>query len=340
MTCFSIQNSLRLVIAALFLALAAGPVHAQDAEMKRKMLESETQLRKERKADELNERFGKTESPIFLELFTTTDCSACVYADRMLYDASKDKNVIALSCRIQDMSEIKRWDEKDAMGDESNYDGPMDPCVFRQWTYKLGINERDITLSIPSFYFNGYDTVTSGDLTYFDNTLNLYHYAHKNKALEVFMQWKDDDTVTINLPTDPKIEKQSLNASVWLIRYKDMEVQRVDVGVNKGRVLRFSNIIQDIRHIAKWHGHMRSIDVDVPKPEGGRERGGYVVVVAEMMGEPVMAAGKLADYPTANDIKEKKAAAAAKAAAPSPSKPATQIPAEDLVSPKPGDVRQ
>ncbi len=284
--------------------------------MMKDMEQAEEQYRQIQKQEEKEARFAKTEAPILLELYTTTDCTACVYADRMLYDAAKAKNVIALSCRIKDMSELKRKNEKDAMGDDSNYKGPMDPCVFRQWTYKVGINHQDVTLNIPSFIFNGYDQVDSSDLTLFDNKMRLYNYAYKNKVLEVFMQWKDDNTITVHLPEDPKLERRNMNASVWIIRYKDMDVQRVDEGVNKGRVLRFSNIIQDIRHIAKWHGHTRSIDVDVPKPQGGRDRGGFVIVVQEMMGDPVLAAGKLVDYPHPNDLKaaaERKAKAAAKA---------------------------
>ena len=41
-----------------------------------------------------DEAAGKVDSPIVLELFTASDCSACIFADRILYDAMKDKNVI------------------------------------------------------------------------------------------------------------------------------------------------------------------------------------------------------------------------------------------------------
>lgn len=260
----------------------------------------------EKKRLEMEQNSGKTDAPILVELFTTKDCTACIFADRILYEAMKDKQVIALSCQIKDLSEIKNADEKEAMGEESNYKGPMDPCVFRHWAYMSSRTDQDVTLNIPTFIFSGYDRLGSNNMSYFQTMLNAHHYRSKNKVLEVYMQWKDDDTITIHLPQDPQVEKWNINSSVWLIRYKDMAVERIDEGVNKGRVLRFSNIIQDIRHIAKWHGVVRTINVDVPKPQGGKERGGYVVVVSSMLGEPTMAAGKIEDYPTPNDLKKNK----------------------------------
>src|SRR5690606_13611893 len=101
----------------------------------------------------------------------------------------------------------------------------------------------------------------------------------------IFMKWKDKDTVTIHTPEAQNPDLRDWrSASLWLIRYKDIEIEKVDEGVNKGRVLRFSNVIQSIDHIAKWYGPARIIDVDVAAPEGGEMRGGYVVIAQELMG--------------------------------------------------------
>jgi|GEM_PF-2231299 len=319
MTCFSIQKTLLLTaLAGAFLCLAPVSASAQEsskpldpevaAEIKK--LEEEDQ----RKKDEL---IGKVDSPIVIELYTTTDCPACVFADRVLYDTMKDKNVIALSCKIYDMSELRtKFYRKPEPGEEARLEeqevekqtGPIDPCVFRQWAYRSRSSATNVKINIPTFIFNGDELVVGEDMRYFDTVLNAFHYATRNKTLEVFMRWKDKDTITIHLPEDPKAQKKKESASVWIIRYQDMLVEKVESGLNKGRVLRFSNVIQDIKHIGKWHQQMRSIDVDVPAPEGGYKRGGYVVVVQEMMGEPMLAAGRLVDYPHPNDIKKKQEA--------------------------------
>jgi len=323
MTCFSIHKSFPFL---LLLALISGVFGPSAVAQTPEPPAEEIAKIKARDEAQAKADSGKIDAPIVMELFTASDCTACIFADRMMYDAMKDKNVIALSCHIEEFGgeepiedltdrrlKKKKTKEEDFIGGGKNEGtGPMDPCVFRQWTFASSDRNDDITVNIPTFYFNGYDRVDAGNLDYFKTMFDSYHYRYKNKTLEAMMRWKDKDTITVHLPQSNA--KGKPNASVWLIRYKDMGVERVDEGMNKGRVLRFSNIIQSVTHVGKWHGDMRTINVDVAAPEGGKMRGGYVIVVAEMLGDPYLAAGKLSDYPVAADIKdaaEKKAQAKA-----------------------------
>ncbi|PZQ47657.1 MAG: hypothetical protein DI551_03020 [Micavibrio aeruginosavorus] len=335
MTCFSIQKSLILV---LFLAVLV-PVCA----MAQAPEPPPEEIAKLKAADQAaaDAKEGKVDAPIVIELYTSSDCTACVFADRIIYDAMKDKNVIALSCHIKDVSNIGSAGLRAGMHDEgkstsevrlkndieeattaqqqaygeekvqedNKIDAPMDPCIFRQWTFSPGRVNNDVTVGLPTFYFNGDGRINPSWMDYFSTMLRTYHYASKNKMLEVMVRWKDKDTISIHLPQKKSNKKKPdpVNGSVWLIRYKDMMVEHMDKGMNKGRVLRFSNIVEDIKHIGKWHGAMRTIDVDVAVPQGGKERGGYVVIVAPRLGEPYMAAGKLVDYPVAADLEATRA---------------------------------
>lgn len=233
--------------------------------------------------------------PIFLELYTSEDCAACIYADHMLYESMKNDRVIALSCVIQDMAGFRSVEEKHADSPENDA-GAFDQCLFRQWAYQSSRSEGTTTLSIPMFIMNGFDILVAANMNDFKNTLSSYKTPPKNIALGIFMEWKDQDTVTIHLPQAPDIEKANTNASVWIIRYEDVSVRHIETGENKGKVLRFSNVVKDVRHIAKWHGALRSINVDVHPPEGGKSKGGYAVMVSAMVGSPILAAGKLSDY--------------------------------------------
>lgn len=312
MTCFSIQKSLLFSLCLILMTVVSGPVWSQNDRQTR-----ETE-------DEYDLRMKKTDAPIVLELFTSSDCTACILADRMLYDAMKDKQVIALSCHIKDTKSLQNTPNTKSRSEAS---GPMDPCIFRQWTYESGRTQNDVSINIPEFKFNGELGMDADSMPAFLNTLTSYHFMGRNRALEVFMQWKDKDTITIGLPQDPRATKdRKVSGSVWLVRYKDMEVQKIDVGQNAGRVLRFSNIIQDIRHIGKWHGAVRSLNIDVAPPKGGKDRGGYVILVQEMMGEPIQAAGKLEDYAMPNDLKKSSDPSQAPVAVPK---------AEDKSAPKP-----
>ncbi len=266
----------------------------------------------------------RVDSPIVVELYTASDCTSCVFADRMLYDASQEKNVIALSCHITDLDTV----DKKGTPQGSAKPGPMDPCVFRQWTYsakQIMNNPEEVSMNVPTFIFNGDDRVRPRELDYFSAVLNSYRYAPKNRTLEALVRWKDNDTLSIMLPESVKRRRKSvINSSVWLVRYRDMKVEKINEGVNKGRVLRFSNIIQDIKHVGKWHGAVRTIELDVPPPQGGNDRGGYVVLVSEMLGERITVAGKVSDYPMASDLNKPTPAPAPKAPEP---KPVPDVPA-------------
>src|SRR5690606_30302999 len=134
MTCFSIQKfPLFLLLAALLLAAPAGAQDVSGTEQE-KILAS-----------------GRVEAPIGIELFTAADCTACVLADRMLYDAIQDKNVIALSCKVADGSFLSKKTSREEQR------GPMDPCVFRQWTYENNNSTRDVSVTLPQIIMNGED---------------------------------------------------------------------------------------------------------------------------------------------------------------------------------------
>ena len=300
MTCFSIRKfPLFSLIVAGFL-LAPLPVMAQTPLNPDGKPMGEEEIRKSQKVD----------LPIVVELFTASDCSACVLADRMLYDAMKDKNVIALSCHMKDLADTGEGSIEERGKDGGVVtDGPMDPCVFRQWAYKSSGRRQDVSITIPEFIINGQEVMNVESMPLFYRMIENYHYSSRNKTLEVLAKWKDRDTITIHLPQGEETLFGKPSGSVWIIRYKDMAVERIDAGVNKGKVLRFSNIVQDIRHVGKWRGDIRSFDVDVAAPKGGKERGGYAIVVQEMMGRPMLAAGMLPDYPMPNDAKQEAAPA-------------------------------
>ncbi len=344
MTCFSIHKNFRLLLILLLIGITAGGYYtsayagnnnaAQESEETDAPADEDAALEgsdgegadssvpKPGSAAALKE-LQRVDSPIVVELYTASDCTSCVFADRMLYDASQEKNVIALSCHITDLDSV----DKKGNPQGSAKPGPMDPCVFRQWTYsakQIMNNPEEVSMKVPTFIFNGDDRVGARDLDYFSAALNSYRYAPKNRTLEALVRWKDNDTLSIMLPEGVKKRKRSvINASVWLVRYRDMKVEKINDGVNKGRVLRFSNIIQDIKHIGKWHGAIRTMEIDVPPPQGGKDRGGYVVLVGEMLGERIMVAGKVNDYPMASDLN--KAVPAPQPKAPSP-KPAPDVP--------------
>lgn len=263
---------------SLFLAFcllaAAGMAMAQDNKSKSSVVIDDTDG--SWKADD--------GSPIVVELFTATNCSACMPADRILYDIAKMPNVIALGCHIN------YWDEH-TLGDPTG----LEECTYRQWAYRSSGMFGGTNIKVPHFMINGVYSVDSGKTRLFYNRLTQAKEA-KNKPAQIFMEWADEDSLRIHMPAANRKIGENDSFSVWLIRYQDYMIQKVDSGQTAGRVLRFTNVVKGAKHIAKWHGKVRTIEVDVDKPPGGAERGGYVTIIHQINGSEVVAAGKVADY--------------------------------------------
>ncbi len=233
-------------------------------------------------------------SPIVVELFTATNCSACMPADRILYDIAKMKNVIALGCHIN------YWDEH-TLGDPTG----LEECTYRQWAYRSSGMFGGTNIRVPHFMINGLYSVDNANTNQFYNRLQQARKSSRHKPGLVYMEWVDEDTLRIHMPAATRKINNDDSFSVWLIRYQDQMIQKVDMGQTAGRVLRFTNVVREAKHIAKWHGKVRVIEVDVDKPKDGPERGGYATLIHLNNGSEVVAAGKVADYKVAADDKAK-----------------------------------
>jgi len=239
------------------------------------------------------------EYPVVVELFTAPDCSACIPADRLLYDISKKKNVIALGCHID------YWD-RTTMDDPTG----LEECTYRQWAYKSSGAMSSAEIEVPHFMINGNFSINGIRMREFYGILRSAMDNWVVRPLFINMTWKDEDTLLVTLPkTDREVGNED-SFSVWLVRYQDSLIEKIDKGETAGRVLRFSNVVRDARHIAKWHGDSRTIEVDVPTPPGGKERGGYVTIIHQINGSDILAAGKVLDYVLQDEKTEEKAEAA------------------------------
>lgn len=298
MTSFFIQKPCRLalflaVLTAVFLPLpnsaraeekSTSDQATQRAEEINEISES-LKIQRKKKAEET------TDAPIVVELFSALDCSACIYGDRILFDAVKDKQVIGLTCLVKDIDNA----DTVTVNAELNNNKPIEPCMLKLWSYETGKpNQENTNVSIPLFIVNGRRIVNTPQFQSFGSVLEQYKFAASNGTLEPLMRWTGKGTITISLPQDTV---QPVLASVWLIRYKNTHVEKMNSGVNKDRVLRFSNVVQYSQHIGKWYGQPRDIIVNVPPPQGGTEVGGYAVLVKKTIDGEILAAGNLPDYP-------------------------------------------
>ncbi|MFP6731264.1 MAG: DUF1223 domain-containing protein, partial [Alphaproteobacteria bacterium] len=70
-------------------------------------------------------------------------------------------------------------------------------------------------------------------------------------------------------------------ATVWLARYDDEHVTRIERGENGGRTLRNINVVRELRDIGSWNGS--PLDIDLPLNSllaaNGEGNDGCVIIV-------------------------------------------------------------
>jgi hypothetical protein len=103
--------------------------------------------------DPTNGAWIDTEHPIVVELFTASNCGACMIADRLLYEISRKPNVIALSCHIP------FWDETIL----ENPTG-LEACTYRQWAYKSSGRMGNTDIRLPYFMLDGRDNLENQNI--------------------------------------------------------------------------------------------------------------------------------------------------------------------------------
>ncbi|PZO80900.1 MAG: hypothetical protein DI626_11110, partial [Micavibrio aeruginosavorus] len=79
MTCFSIEKTFLIALLSLGILLPHAAAAQEDTPPREAASEAGNDWEERDKKNE------KTDAPIVVELFTATECSACIFADRMLY---------------------------------------------------------------------------------------------------------------------------------------------------------------------------------------------------------------------------------------------------------------
>jgi len=225
-------------------------------------------------------------APIVIELFTSIDCLACLRAESIFNTLAQQENVIALACHID------QWDS------ENVSDFSIKECEYRQWAYKDSRMIEDTKLDIPYLVLNGQTELSFWQL----DQLNMFLERVKNiKRLQPFpidVDWVARDTLEIKIPEQSKYQDHSYN--VWLLRYRDGLIKKIEEGENAGRIVKFTNLVEEINQVTKWNGLEKELTVKVGPPPGGKLRGGYAVLIQRLNGDRVIGAGKVIDYPVDN----------------------------------------
>ena len=182
--------------------------------------------------------------PTLIELFTSQGCSSCPPADAYLIELDKRDDVIALSMHIT------YWD----------YIGWKDPFASEAVTDRQREYGRRIgrgRIYTPEIIVNGLLDAVGSRKSAVDRIIDQAQ-VEVPAVLDIALSTTADGSLRVSIPGG----HISGTATVWLARYDDEQVTRIERGENGGRTLRYINVVRELREIGTWTG--QPLDIDLP----------------------------------------------------------------------------
>lgn len=181
-------------------------------------------------------RFGPmSHPPVLVEMFTSQGCSSCPPADAMLADLATRKDVMALSYHV---------DYWDYLGWADHLARPA--FSLRQRAYAEALDQRGIYT--PQVVIAGQDSPM--DLRPADLVERVERHHAAPVALAVSARHEAGRHV-IALTPERALQHPAV---IELVRYAPERRVRVAAGENRGRDIRYVNVVLDVQRLARWDG--------------------------------------------------------------------------------------
>ncbi|MBN2905911.1 MAG: DUF1223 domain-containing protein [Rhodobacteraceae bacterium] len=207
--------------------------------------------------------------PVVVELFTSQGCSSCPPVDEMMADLAKRDDVIPLALHV-DYWDYIGW--KDVFADPA--------FTRRQKAYARAAGSRSIYT--PQIVVGGQDHVVGYQPMDVARLIQAHHGLHSPVTLNMT---RDGDQITITAQSDTVFDE---DAVLQIVRYMPEQVMEIKRGENAGRTLRYTNIVDAWKAVARWDG---SAPLIVTVEAEGQEP---IVAIIQRAGPgPIIAAARL-----------------------------------------------
>ncbi|MBU2959015.1 DUF1223 domain-containing protein [Paracoccus sp. 1_MG-2023] len=173
--------------------------------------------------------------PVVVELFTSQGCSSCPPADHMLSRLSEDPEILPLSYHV---------DYWDYLGWADSFASPE--FTERQEAYARSAGERSVYT--PQMIVNGRDTSVAPGPAQLMAIIDAHRFA---PAMVNIDREATEDGETIELMP---LSELGDAVDVVLVRYLPERLVEVTAGENRGRTVRYTNIVVQLELLSRWDG--------------------------------------------------------------------------------------
>ncbi|KIN60615.1 DUF1223 domain containing protein [Sulfitobacter noctilucae] len=208
-------------------------------------------------------------TPVVVELYTSQGCSSCPAADAIMHELAGREDVIALALHV-DYWDYIGW--KDVFADPAH--------AARQRAYAASGNRRSIYT--PEMIVQGSTDIVGAKPMKLSEAIAAH--AGKPASVTVGLSRQGDDLRITGdvVGTPPGV------MTVHLLRYAPSQTTEIKRGENRGKTLRYNNIVEGWTELAEWDG---STPLDLTTSVSGDKP--VVVIIQQQNAGPIMAAARL-----------------------------------------------
>lgn len=216
---------------------------------------------------------GKSSSLVVVELFTSQGCPACTMSNAIISDISKDEDLLTLSWSV-DYWDYMGW--KDTLATPEN--------TKRQENYNKTMGKWGVYT--PEIIINGERHIIGA------NPDTVYRSIKSEKEKPGF-----DLDVSLN-EANQKVSlsigsgKAPEGATIRLVWFSSKHSVKVNMGTNKGKNLKFTNVVIGSKLLGTWDGNPKTLALDLAEI---RASGADCIAVLIQHGDPgpILGAAKM-----------------------------------------------
>jgi hypothetical protein len=209
--------------------------------------------------------------PVVVELFTSQGCNSCPPADRLLGELADRDDVLPLSFHVTYWDRLGWPDTFGLEGSTQRQEG------YADW---LGLNR----VYTPQMVIGGrIDVVGSARGRVLEAIELLHSHAEPGPQLAV-----TGDRLAVGAGSRD-------DATVWLIAFDDHHDVAIERGENRGRTIRYRNVVRKILDLGAWDGRATTLRLPLERlAAGGRDA---VAVLVQREADGAILAAERVDLP-------------------------------------------
>nr|WP_210259794.1 DUF1223 domain-containing protein [Martelella sp. HB161492] len=174
-----------------------------------------------------------------VELFTSQGCSSCPPADRAMATLADEPDLIVLTYHV-DYWNYLGW--SDTMSTAQN--------TQRQYGYGHTMGRSGVYT--PQVVLNGRQQMKGTDSDRIFSTLTTMKAAGSGPDVPISARMNGDEL-------DIHIGAGTGKADVVVVYFASHEAVKIEAGENKGKIVDYRNIVNDIETVAMWNGSAKTI---------------------------------------------------------------------------------